>query len=442
MDAAAGSKPTKILFVDDEENILRSLSRLLIDEDFEVFTASSGREGLAILEREPDICLIVSDQRMPEMTGVEFLEKARALLPDAIRLVLTGYADVHAAVDAINRGGASRYIAKPWKDEEFIQILREAAERHRLAAENRRLTAVVRRQNEELTQWNSQLEMMVQEQTLDIQNKNKELEKLNEQLKKNFRRSIESFSSLIEMREKSLSSHGRNVASLAREIAAGMKREESEINNILVAGLLHDIGKIGVPDSVLLKTPDEMNESEFAEYRRHAVRGQTAVAALEGFEEIGFLIRHHHEQVDGAGFPDGLKHGAIPLGSRILAIADAFDRIANAGLLTAESCRKARAHIEFYSDTRFDRSVFHTVDLIIGQKIEALEKQGMAAVEEIEMHPTRLSPGMTLTRDVRSGTGLLVLARGIVLTEKIIGALRRYYSIDPPRTGVFVKKDV
>ena len=97
----------KILFVDDEENILRSLQRLFMDEEVEVFTASSGAKGLEILAREAGVGVIVSDQRMPEMTGVDFLEKSKAISPQSIRILLTGYADVNAAIDAINRGGPS-----------------------------------------------------------------------------------------------------------------------------------------------------------------------------------------------------------------------------------------------------------------------------------------------------------------------------------------------
>jgi len=121
----------KVLFVDDEENILRAISRLFLDEPYVVLTAISGAAGLEVLRREPDVCVIVSDQRMPGMSGAEFLAQSRTVTPDAVRLVLTGYADIAAAVDAINKGGAWKYLAKPWKDEEFLQTVREALERYR-----------------------------------------------------------------------------------------------------------------------------------------------------------------------------------------------------------------------------------------------------------------------------------------------------------------------
>ena len=178
----------QILAIDDEENILRSLKRLLMDDHFEVLTATSGKDALDILKANPDIALIVSDQRMPGMTGVDVLEQAKEIVPDTVRILLTGYADINATMDAINRGGAHRYVTKPWKDEELIQIIQDAVQRYNLIKDNKRLTAVVKRQNEELKDWNSQLEDRVHKQTAEIQEQNKELQGLNEKLKANFKK--------------------------------------------------------------------------------------------------------------------------------------------------------------------------------------------------------------------------------------------------------------
>ncbi len=438
MTETVGQQTPKILFVDDEENVLRALKRLFVDEAYEILTALSGPEGLELVRQNPSLAVIVSDQRMPGMNGWEFLEKARPLAPDALRIVLTGYADVEAAINAINKGGAYRYITKPWNDADLLLVVRDAVEKFNLVAENRYLTALTASQNAELSKWNTQLEEMVQEQTLDIQRKNKELEKLNEQLSRNFRSSIEAFTSLIEMREKSVSSHSKNVAGYARQIALGMALPGDEVSNVLVAALLHDIGKIGVPDAVLLKEEELLQENERREYQLHSVRGQVAVEGIEGFQEIGLVIRHHHEHIDGSGYPDGLKKNAIPQGSRIIAIADAIDRIANRDPLSPASYAAALKHLEFYAETRYDRGMCAVAAAMLGKKMEALSKR--SEVAEVEVPAARLAPGMVLSRDVRSGTGLLILARDVILDQKIIVGLQRYYKIDPPRTGVFVRK--
>lgn len=426
----------KVLFVDDEENVLRSLKRLFIDEDIEVYTASSGRAGLEMIAKE-ECWVVVSDQKMPEMNGSEFLERTREIAPDIMRIVLTGYADINTAINAINRGGAYRYITKPWNDADLVLAIRDAAEKYRLTRENRYLAELTKKQNDELKRWNSRLEVMVQEQTIDIQKNNEVLRKLNEQLQRNFNNSIEALSGLIEMRDKSASSHSKNVAVLAKQLAEAMSLSQQQTNNVLVAALLHDIGKLGVSDSILLKKENEMAPYEINEYKLHPIRGQAAVDAIEGFREIGFIIRHHHERIDGKGYVDGLKGEDIPIGSRIIAMADAVDRIVNdKASLAKNTYRKALDEIEKDLNKKFDSGIFPFLQQIILARIRSSEDHDYS--NEVEVHPARLAPGMRLSRDIRSGTGLLILAQGAVLDQKIIIAVQRYYDIDPPATGVFI----
>ncbi len=149
-----------VLFVDDEENILNSMRRLFMDDGFEIFTATSGEQGLKILANTPNIALIVSDQRMPGITGAQFLEKAKTIRPDALRILLTGHSDINAVVDAINKGGAYRYLTKPWDDDVLRQSIREALKIYALTRENRRLNEIIREHNKKLRNWNTELEQM------------------------------------------------------------------------------------------------------------------------------------------------------------------------------------------------------------------------------------------------------------------------------------------
>lgn len=432
----ATAPPVKILFVDDEENILRSLKRLMAEEDYVVFTATSGEAGLELVRSNPDIALIVSDQRMPQLTGVEFLEKAAEIVPDSLRILLTGYADITAVINAINKGGAYRYITKPWGDVELLQSIKDAVQRFSLASENRRLTEIVKKQNEDLKQWNSQLEIKVQEQTVDIRNRNNELQALNGKLKNNFKKSIEAFSNLIEMRDKTVSNHSRNVAALAKQTAVAMSMSKEEAFNIVVAALLHDIGKIGMADVVLNKPFGELTDDERKEYRLHPVRGQVAVQSIEDFKEVGIFVRQHHERVDGTGYPDSIKGEDIMAGSKIISMADAIDRIANSGQPGKPDYVNALKTIASGVGTEFDSNVFAFMKPIIELKISSASKQSPHA--EIELHPTRLVPGMILSQDVRSGTGVLLLAKGMVLNQTSISRLVHHNGIDPFGMGVFV----
>ncbi|HEU4375142.1 MAG TPA: response regulator, partial [Telluria sp.] len=200
-----------ILCVDDEPNILAALRRLFRAKGYEVVTAESARAGLAVLQTRA-VDLIISDMRMPEMDGVQFLEQARALCPDTLRLLLTGHADVNQILDAVNRGEIYRYITKPWDDHEMTLVVRHALERKALEQEQRRLEALTVQQNEQLRELNLSLEAKVASRT-------EELVGSNDKLKRNFLTSIQVFSSLIELRGANLAGHSRRVADLARRIA-------------------------------------------------------------------------------------------------------------------------------------------------------------------------------------------------------------------------------
>lgn len=170
----------KVLFVDDEENILTSLRRLTMNEDFEILLANSAAEALDLLKGAENVALIVSDQRMPDMTGVEFLAKARNAAPDALRIILTGYADINATIDAINIGGAYRYLSKPWVDEDMLEVLRDGVNKYILLKGGKELADRLMTQNEELKEWNVNLKNRVMKQTTLVRKQIEELRSLNE----------------------------------------------------------------------------------------------------------------------------------------------------------------------------------------------------------------------------------------------------------------------
>lgn len=425
----------QVLLVDDETNILLALKRLLMDEEFGVLTASSGAEALETLAVAENVALIVSDQRMPGLSGAEFLEKARTVAPDAIRIVLTGYADVVAAVDAINKGGAYRYINKPWNDDELLSLVREAVDRYRLVQENRRLTETVHRQNEELKDWNANLKTRVLEQTSQIRRKSEDLHVLNARLKRNYSDSIMAFSRLIELRDKEVKNHSGNVAKLSAFIAEEMGLSGEEVETIRVSSVLHDIGKIGISDLLLQKDEDEMTDGERGEYILHTVRGQAAIDFIEDLRGAGVLVRHHHECYDGSGFPDRLKGEEIPLGSRIIAMSDHVDRTIRK-LSGDDLLHLTLRDVEQGVGKKFDPRLFPFVAR--GVRETYAEFSAATEMTEIECKPGELLAGMVLARDLCSGTGILLLGKGSELDIEKIAALKRYYRIDPPKSGVFV----
>ncbi len=165
----------KILFVDDEQNILRTLKRLFIDSDYEIFTASSGIEAIGLLDKE-NFSLILSDYRMPEMNGVEFLMIAKEKTPDTIRMILTGFADVSVAISAINEGEIYKFCEKPWEGESLKVQVKRAIEHHELVSERKELLERIKVQNEELKDLNQNLEQKVDDKTHELKKAYKDLQ--------------------------------------------------------------------------------------------------------------------------------------------------------------------------------------------------------------------------------------------------------------------------
>ena len=158
----------KILCVDDEPNVLKSLTRLFMDEDYEIFTAASGEEGLAFLAEHWDIQVVISDYRMPGMNGVDFLKAVYEGWPDTIRIVLSGYADTASVVAAINEGQIYKFIGKPWKDDELKTTISKAIEYYGLERKNQELTRKLQASNAELQMHNEALEKLVVDRTAEL----------------------------------------------------------------------------------------------------------------------------------------------------------------------------------------------------------------------------------------------------------------------------------
>jgi len=431
MENKEANIPNRILFVDDEENVLRSLKRLFMSEDYTVLTAPSGPDGLAVL-KEVEVPVIVSDQRMPVMTGAEFLEKSRELSPDSVRIILTGYADVEAAIGAINRGGAYRYVSKPWNDNELLLVIKDAFDKYRLVKENKYLTELTIQQNDELKKWSTELEFYVQQHTIELTNQNKELKKLNAKLKNNVSEVLGSLSGLIELRNRSMRNHSNNVALLSKSIAEEIGLTSLETETIAVGAQLHDIGKIGAPDIILIKNIDELSSDEMAEYVKHPIRGQAAIDGIEDFRGPGILVRHHHEWYNGKGFPDGLKGENIPIGARIISIADSLDRTLQGEMRSIDT---ALIQIKSMLASQFDAALYASLEKAARKLFSSIIRNDIV---EIELNTKDLSPGMILSRDVSTGTGLLLLRKGTVLNEKNIETLKRAVYLDPSKRGIFV----
>lgn len=404
----------RVLCVDDEANILSALRRLFRPCGYVVTVAASGEEGLVILDQAP-FDLVISDMRMPGMSGAQFLEEVSTRWPDTMRLLLTGYADIDSTIDAVNKGRIFHYVSKPWDDKALLLIVRHALERKQLERDKAKLEALTAQQNEELKDVNASLELKVMERTV-------ELRKANEHIKASFITSIKVFANLIELREGAIGGHSRRVAELARKLAKRAGMDAAAVQDVFLAGLLHDIGKIGLPDTLLSRAVAEMSGPELLRYRKHPQAGEHALMALSELAQAARLVRSHHERFDGKGYPDGLAGEQIPLGARIVAVANDYDGL-QIGTLAARK-RTAREALELLEAGRgrsYDPGV---LDLFL----EVVAESERDDLKEVGLSVARLMPGMILSRDLVTRQGYLLLATDFVLTAGIIRQIQEYAS--------------
>ena len=362
------AEPPVVLFIDDEPSILSALRRLFRPQGYRVLLADSGRAGLATLETEP-VDLVVSDMRMPEMDGAALLEQVCERWPSVGRILLTGYADISSTVAAINRGQIHRYIAKPWDDRELLMCVQDALERRRLEKENRALLQLTRTQNEELQALNASLAARVKARTSELEQVNAMLETSFAQLQENFLLSINVFSGLIELRGGGMAGYSREVADLARRTARRLKLGEALEQDIYVAGLLHEVGKIGFPDAMLRKPVSAMASDELALYRRHTLNGEAALLPLGRLQRVARFVRSHHERIDGKGFPDAVSGDEVPIGAQVLSVASDY-YAAQSGRLSLKRYSAAEAHslILGGAGARYEKSVVDAFELALNDE--------------------------------------------------------------------------
>lgn len=397
-----------VLCVDDEPHILSALRRCLRPEGWQVLDAAGGAQALELLTHEP-VDLVISDMRMPGMDGAQLLEQVHARWPQTVRLLLTGHADTDAAVAAINRGRIFRYLSKPWDEQELRAAVGQGLKMRALEQETERLHALTQAQN-------AQLEQRVAERT-------EALAAANERLNSRYLTSIKVFAGLIELRRERLAGHARRVADTARRLALAMGCAEPDAQLIFVAGLLHDIGLIGLPDALLDKPIARYSGDEMANYVRHAVLGEQALMPLDDMREVAILIRAHHERFDGRGGPDKLAGHAIPLGARILAIADAYDDLQQGTLADARMTpAEARTLMRLGRGTQYDPEV---LDVFL-HEAQAEPPARTTAAAGVTMGTDQVEAGMVLARDLISSSGVLMLSAGHVLTASLIERIRDF----------------
>jgi putative two-component system response regulator len=265
---------------------------------------------------------------MPEMNGVQFFAQAKDIFPEAVRILLTGYADSDSIIEAINKGGVHLYFTKPWHEEEILLHIKQSLSKVEILAENKCLVELIKSKNKELSELNKSLEKKAEEKTNDLLIQT-------EKLKESYHKSqiildgiVKTLSKIIETRDPYTSGHEDQVAKIACRIAREMKLSEDQVSFIHIAATLHDIGKIAIPSEILTK-PNVLNNLEKEIIRTHCKVANDVLANIEFPYPVAEIIYQHHERLDGSGYPRGLKGEQIAMEARIIGVADVIDAMAS-----------------------------------------------------------------------------------------------------------------
>ena len=320
-------KQESILIVDDEDTIRRILYKKLSGEGYRCHLATNGEQALDEM-RKSTIGLVILDIKMPGKSGLELLPEIKTACPDTQVLMATATTDINAAVQCM-KYGVYDYVTKPFNLDEIIFIVGRALDKRRLELENR--------------EYQHHLEDKVSEQA--------------EKIRLSFLSAIAALASALEAKDKNTGGHSQRVAEISAAIANAMGLPQETNEKVKLAGTVHDVGKIGVSESILNK-PGRLTHEEFQHVQKHPEVGQHILTPIAGDEEILRIVRSHHERYDGTGYPDGLKRDQIPLGSRIIAVADAYEAMTSQRpYRRAMSGESALIEIERGEGTQFDPNV-------------------------------------------------------------------------------------
>ena len=433
-----------LLFVDDEPSILNALRRLFLPLGYKIHLAESGAKALEIIKIF-NIDLIICDMRMPQMSGTEFLEIAAQDSPDTVRILLTGQADKAQTIEAINRGRIHRYFAKPWDDQELALAVERELSIHELRKEKNQLLVLSEAQNfelqelnSELQQFNNELEQRVKARTSELQQTADMLELSNKQLTESYLNTIRVFASLVGMRESLSGRYTKQVADLAKKIAELKGLEEYDTEQIYMAALLHEAGKLALPDSVVDRPPYSLDRKSRGQYRRHPVMGQQALTPVESLHNVGKLIRCHEEKWDGSGFPDGLHKESIPVGARIIGIANDYYGLISGRLSREQVTSKQAVNlIKQMAGTLYDPEIVPLLD-----KAVDFHEPNLLQASERKCTTAQLSKGMRLSRDLYSSADMLLLTKRRTLTLPLIEKLKSIEKTEDIPLEIYVYEEV
>lgn len=343
----------RILIVDDEVEITEILADLL-SEEYECIRAGSAEQALALLN-EHEFQLVISDITMPGMSGLEMIPHAKALSPETVVVMISGMQTVESAIRAL-RLGAFDYLMKPFDLRQVEAVVKRALEHHDLVVAKQR--------------YENHLEELVEQRTA-------ELDRALNSLEGAYRSTLKALTAALETRDSETHGHSERVVSYSLRLGREYGLNNDEMKSLEFGSLLHDIGKIGVPDSILRK-PAKLTEEEWVRMREHPLHGQQILRGIEFLQGAARVVAQHHEQWDGSGYPLGLRGADIDICARIFSVADAFDAITSDRVYRrGKSYEAAAQELDDWAGRQFDPKVVEAFHRVPKEDWEALHRQSL-----------------------------------------------------------------
>lgn len=321
-----------LLLVDDEEDNLALLTRTFRSH-YKLLKTTSPLQALELLKTN-EVSAIVSDHKMPEMDGIEFLTKARAINPDVMRILVTAFSDANILIGSINEAKIFQYVKKPFDPHDLALVVQRAIDYRQLRIDNYML--------------------------------------IND-LKELFSGTIMAIIEALDAKDSFTLGRSRRVTFYSLKIAKALGLSEKEVSQIELAGLLHDIGMIGVSDDILNKT-ESLTEEEFQAVKEHVNHGVKILTDIKQLKEVVEIIKYHHERYDGSGYPLGLVGDDIPIGARIIAFGDTYDSmISSRAYREALNPNEALEKIKTLSLSQFDPKVIEAFSNVFPEVINEIK---------------------------------------------------------------------
>lgn len=404
----------RLLLVDDEPMVLAVLHETLKLEGYEVLAFNEPLRALEALRHTPFSVLLV-DQQMPRVIGLDFLARAREIQPEAVRILVTAVLDLGTAVEAVNRGEVYRFVVKPWSREELLETVRNAVRRYELVCTNAALCSQTKQLSERLSAQFDELEYQQQQ-----------VDQLNNILHKNLDRSIQLCLKMTETFYPLLGQAARRVFAFCQAMAEDLKLPPDQRQVLEISSRLFDIGLVGLPRHLIhkwLEKPGDLTERERTLVELHPVIGQELVSFVAALENVGTTIRAHHERYDGTGYPDRLIGENIPWLARLLAVAEAYS-------LCPRGDQAALEYLKSSSGSAFDPDAVRAFLRCLPHS-EAPRNQRSLLIEE-------LRAGMVVAEGIYTAQGILLIPEGQSLTEPHLERLRNHHRMNPITQSLLV----